>query len=73
MLKMIIAAIVVLVLFFLCVMIIDGNRFVVKRYKMITPKTKHSHKFVILADLHGKEYGYQNEKLLEAIDKEKPT
>lgn len=73
MVKVIIAIIVVMVLFFLVVMAIDGNRFVVKKYKLTTEKTKHSHKFVILADLHGKEYGIQNEKLLAAIEKEDPT
>lgn len=73
MIKIILAIIVLLVLFFLIVMIADGNRFVVKKYKLTTEKTKHYHKFVILADLHGKEYGKDNEKLLKAIDMQKPT
>lgn len=73
MVKVIIAIIVLMVLFFLVVMVCDGNRFVVKKYKLTTEKTKHSHRFVILADLHGKEYGAQNEKLLAAIEKENPT
>lgn len=73
MIKVILAIIGILVLFFLIVMIVDGNRFVVKTYQLTTEKTKHSHKFVILADLHGKEYGKDNEKLLKAIDEQKPT
>ena len=73
MIKIILAIIGILVLFFLIVMIVDGNRFVVKTYKLATEKTKHYHKFVILADLHGKEYGKDNEKLLKAIDEQKPT
>lgn len=73
MIKIILAISLILVLFFLIVMIIDGNRFVVKSYKMVTEKTKHYHKFVILADLHGKEYGKDNEKLMEAIDEQNPT
>lgn len=73
MIKVILAIVAVLVLFFLVVIVVDGNRFVVKKYKVATIKTKHSHRFVILADLHGKEYGYQNEKLIEAIDEQNPT
>lgn len=73
MIKIILAIIGILVLFFLIVMIVDGNRFVVKTYKLATEKTKHYHKFVILADLHGKEYGKDNEKLLKAIDEQMPT
>lgn len=73
MIKVILAILVVLVLFFLIVIIVDGNRFVVKKYKVSTEKTKHFHKIVVLADLHGKEYGYQNEKLLEAIEQQNPT
>lgn len=63
----------IVILFFVIVMIIDGNRFVVKKYKIVTDKTKHSHKFIVMADLHGKEYGEGNEKLLKAIDEQKPT
>ena len=73
MIKEILAVLAVLILFFLVVIIVDQNRFVIKRYKFITEKTKHPQKWVVLADLHGKEYGLGNEKLLEAIYKEKPT
>lgn len=73
MVKVLIALVLVVALFFLVVIIVDGNRFVITKYKVSTEKTKHSHKFVVLADLHGKEYGYGNEKLLEAIRKQKPT
>lgn len=60
-------------LFFICVIFIDSNRFVVKKYKITTEKIKHKHKFVLLSDLHGKEYGKNNEKLLQEIDKQNPT
>ncbi len=72
MIEIILSVIGVIVLFFIVVMLIDGNRFVVKRYQLTTDKTKHSYKFVILADLHGKEYGIGNEKLLRAIENQKP-
>ena len=73
MVKIIIALVLVLALFFLVVIIIDGNRFVITKYKISTEKTKHSHKFIVLADLHGKEYGFENKKLLEAISNQEPT
>lgn len=73
MVKVIIIVLLVLVLFFVIIMIMDGNRFVTKAYKITTDKTKHSHKFAVLSDLHGKEYGQDNEKLLKAVEKLKPT
>ena len=73
MLKIIIALVFFLVLLFLVVVLVDGNRFVVTKYKVSTEKTKRSHKFVVLADLHGKEYGFENEKLLDAIREQEPT
>lgn len=73
MVQIIVALVLLLVLFFVIVIIIDGNRFVTTTYKITTDKTKHSHKFVILSDLHGKEYGENNEKLLSAIHKAEPT
>ncbi len=72
MIKFVLIALVLMILFFVIVMLIDTNRFVVKEYKILTDKTKHRRKFVVLADLHGKEYGYNNEKLLDAIDNLKP-
>lgn len=73
MVTILLAIIGILLLFFVVVMIVDGNRFVVTTYKILTDKTKHSHRLIVLADLHGKEYGENNEKLLKAIDEQKPT
>ena len=73
MVTVLLAIIGILILFFVVIMIVDGNRFVVKTYKIITDKTKHSHRLIVLADLHGKEYGENNEKLLKAIDEQRPT
>lgn len=64
--------IVVLVLFFLAVMIIDGNRFRVVEYKLYSPKVKKEHQYVVLSDLHNKTYGKENKKLLEAIENKQP-
>lgn len=64
--------ILVLALFFIVVMIIDGNRFHVVRYELISSKIKKEHVFVVLSDLHNKEYGKNNEKLLKRIDELNP-
>ncbi len=51
---------------------LDSNRFVVTRYELASEKVKKSTTFVFVTDLHNKEYGHKNEKLLDAIDAEKP-
>jgi len=58
---------IMIVLFVIGVIIYDTNRFVVREYKLSSGKIKESHKFVILSDLHCKEYGEKNEKLLQKI------
>ena len=62
----------VLVVFFLTVMVIDGNRFHVVEYRLNSDKIKKEHHFVVLSDLHNKSYGEKNRKLLERIDKLAP-
>ena len=71
---MVIALIVVAVLavFFLTVIIIDGNRFHVVEYQLYSNKIKEEHHYVVLSDLHNKSYGEKNEKLLKSIDKLAP-
>ena len=64
--------IICLVVFFLTVMIIDGNRFCVVEYQLFSNKIKEEHKYVVLADLHNKVYGKSNEKLLNSIDELHP-
>lgn len=59
-------------LFFLIVMIIDGNRFHTVHYHIKSNKIKKEHNFVVLSDLHNKEYGNKNRKLIEAIHKAAP-
>lgn len=66
------AVIAVLAVFFLTVMVIDGNRFHVVEYQLYSHKVKKEHRFVVLSDLHNKSYGEKNKKLLESIDKLAP-
>ena len=60
------------VLFFLFVIIWDTHRFVKRFYRLESPKIKKTVRLAVLADLHNKEYGKNNEKLLEAIRRENP-
>lgn len=62
----------VLAVFFIIVMIIDGNRFHVVKYQLYSNKIKEEHHYVVLADLHNKSYGEKNGKLLRSIDKLAP-
>lgn len=55
------------ILIALWVMIWDTNRFVVKTYTFRSDKLKKDCRLVFLSDLHNKEYGIGNERLLQAI------
>lgn len=46
----------------------DSNRFHVVHYELKSSKIKEEFHFVFLSDLHDKQYGKENEKLLKAID-----
>lgn len=62
----------ILALFFIMVMIVDCNRFVIREYTCVSDKLKKDGKFILLSDLHNKAFGRHNEKLFHAIEKEKP-
>lgn len=59
--------IVILAVFFLTVMIIDGNRFRVVEYQLYSSKVKKEHRYVVLSDLHNKSYGEKNSRLIRKI------
>lgn len=61
-----------LIIVLLWVMIWDSNRFVIKKYTFSSNKIKKSCRFVFLSDLHNKEYGAGNERLLQAIEEISP-
>lgn len=57
---------------FLAVIIRDVNRFVVVEYRVKSAKIKRSCKAVMLSDLHDKEYGENNCRLMEAVHAVEP-
>lgn len=68
----IIGILIAVIVFFVVVMIIDGNRFVTREYTVKTDKVDKEYKFALLADLHNRSYGKDNAKLHEAVDSIKP-
>ena len=58
----------VLCLIVVWVILYDSNRFVVVRNRFSSDKLRRSARAVVLADLHNKRYGKNNELLLNAID-----
>lgn len=50
----------------------DSNRFVTVHYRVADRRIKKKQRIVLLADLHNKSYGKDNEKLLSAIDRAAP-
>ena len=60
------------ILFFVLVMIVDGNRFMIREYTLESDKINKEYTFALLADLHNRSYGADNVKLVAAVDKVKP-
>lgn len=56
----------------LAVMVYDSTRFVTVSYQLRVPHLKKRMCIVLLADLHNKRYGEKNQKLLDAVDEQKP-
>ncbi len=67
---MVIAVIILIVLFW--IMLYDTSRFVVVKHTLQSSKIKGKVRAVVLADLHNKQYGKDNEQLLRAIDEQNP-
>ena len=56
----------------LLIVLFDTNRFVIRRYELISSKVDKPVRFVVLADVHNKQYGKNNEKLVKAVREQKP-
>ncbi|MBO5094499.1 MAG: metallophosphoesterase [Lachnospiraceae bacterium] len=61
-----------LVIYGVCVIVRDMNRFVIRPYEVRSEKIKKKYTFVMLSDLHNKSYGKNNEKLVRAIRECRP-
>ncbi|MFI3212188.1 MAG: metallophosphoesterase [Eubacteriales bacterium] len=62
-----IGIILIVMIYFIIIMIRDGNRFVVKEYVIESKKIEKDYQFILLSDLHNKSYGKDNCKLLQVI------
>ncbi len=56
----------------LWIMIYDSNRFVVREFSVSDRRIIKRMRAVVIADLHNKQYGKENERLLAAIREQKP-
>ena len=71
-LDVVITVIAVILVVLVWIMLYDSNRFVVRHYFLRDQRIKKPVKAVVLADLHNKRYGKENERLLQAIDEIRP-
>lgn len=62
----------ILAVIVLWIILYDSNRFVVRHDSVQDARIKKSCRAVVLSDLHGKVFGKDNEKLIEAIREQKP-
>lgn len=67
MIKIIIGIVVLLLLLMVGIIFFDTHRFVTKEMTMRSEKIKQDATFVVLADMHNKSFGKENEKLLQKI------
>ena len=68
----VITVIAVILVVLVWIMLYDSNRFVVRHYFLRDQRIKTPVKAVVLAALHNKRYGKENERLLQAIDEIRP-
>lgn len=72
MIDILITLIAIAALVLLWVMLYDSNRFVVKTHILTDRRIKKPCRAVLLSDLHNKQYGKENERLLAAIREQHP-
>ena len=68
----VIALLWIAIVFFLIVMYIDDHRFVIREYDVHTSRVSHPLTFVFMSDLHSKDHGDGNRKVLESVDSIRP-
>lgn len=68
----IVAVLACIAAFFLVVMYIDDHRFVIREYEVRSDRVSEPLTFVFMSDLHGKDYGDNNRRLLDSVDRIDP-
>lgn len=68
----ILAVCLLIILLLIWVVIFDISRFTISRYRYKSNKIKKPFRAVVISDLHNKQYGQGNIKLLEAVREEHP-
>ena len=71
-LDVLVTIICIMALVFIWIILYDSNRFVINRQEIRHHKIKKKMRAVVIADLHNKCYGKNNERLLAAIEECKP-
>lgn len=69
---LLVSVVAALAVFFLIIMAVDCNRFVIRNYKCKHKALKKDGTIILLSDLHNKSFGKRNEKLLAAIERINP-
>ncbi len=72
MIKAILWIVGILILFMIGMIVCDTHRFVIKETVLQSKKMKKNMTIAVLSDLHNKEFGKENSKLLAAIDRAHP-
>lgn len=72
MLDVLAAVLAILMIVLVWIMLYDTNRFVVRRLEISDRRIRRPARAVVLADLHNKRYGKNNERLLGEIRAQKP-
>ncbi len=67
MLDIFITIVCIIVLVCIWIMLYDSNRFVIRSYAFQDARIRRKARLVVLSDLHNKQYGKENERLLNAI------
>ena len=72
MLDIVLLLLMLLIILLLWVMLYDSNRFVVIRHEIRDRRISGHYRAVFLSDLHNKQYGRDNARLLQAIEEVQP-
>lgn len=67
--ELFIVLVLIIILIMVGVVIADSNRFVIRTVNITSSKVSRDHSFLFISDLHCKQYGRNNERLINAIKK----